>query len=238
MKTNGKLFLVPTPLGENAAIPLPEYVLQTLGQLHYLVCERAKTSRQLLKTVPGERPIGSWNIEELNKRTADNELKALLQPALEGNDIGLLSEAGCPAVADPGARLVELAHQYSIQVVPLVGPSSILLALMASGLNGQRFCFQGYLPANRSELLGALKKSEQLSARHDQTQIYIETPYRNMAFIETALQALAPETRMCIAADLTLPTAWIYTTSIEQWKKTTLPDLHKRPAIFLLHAKK
>ena len=238
MKTNGKLFLIPAPLGENASVPLPGYLLQTLGQLTYLVCERAKTSRQLLKTIPGERPVGSWHIEELNKHTPAAELKSLLQPALEGHDMGLLSEAGCPAVADPGARLVELAHQCNITVVPLVGPSAILLALMASGLNGQRFCFQGYLPANRSELLVALKKSEQLSARHDQTQIFIETPYRNMAFVETAIQALAPDTQLCIAADLTLTTEWIYTTTIGQWKKTQLPDLHKRPAIFLLHAKK
>lgn len=238
MKKTGKLFLIPAPLGENAWDCIPDYVFKTLSELTYLVSERAKTSRQLLKAVPGERAIGSWEIEELNKRTPDTELEALLQPALQGHDIGLLSEAGCPAVADPGARLVNLAHRSGVPVMPLVGPSSILLALMASGMNGQSFSFQGYLPANRNELGSALKKYEQLSARHGQTQIFIETPYRNNAFIETALKYLSPTTQMCISADLTLPTQWIYTAEVHRWKQTNIPDLHKRPAIFLILAKK
>lgn len=238
MKPGGKLFLIPAPLGENAEESIPDYVLQTLEQLTYLVAERAKTSRQYLKKVAGERPMNSWIIEELNKRTPVEELSGLLQPALDGHDIGLLSEAGCPAVADPGARLVELAHRLGITVVPLVGPSSILLALIASGMNGQSFAFQGYLPANRNELAGALRKYEQLSSRYRQTQIFIETPYRNMAFAETALKTLAPATQFCIAADLTLPTQWIYSAEIGQWQQIVLPNLHKRPAIFLLYAKK
>lgn len=146
--------------------------------------------------------------------------------------MGLLSEAGCPGVADPGAAVVQLAHQKSIEVVPLVGPSSLLLALMASGMNGQSFCFHGYLSAKKPELERDLKRLEQLSAKLKQTQLFIETPYRNGSMVEMTLKTLAPQTVFCIAVDLTLETQWIHTQTIQQWRKSAIPDLHKRPAVF------
>ena len=157
---------------------------------------------------------------------------------MKGNDLGLLSEAGCPAVADPGALIVQLAHQKEIEVIPMVGPSSLLLALMASGMNGQQFCFNGYLSPKRPLLQKDLKRLEQQSARFDQTQLFIETPYRNQALIETALRTLSPETFFCIAANLTLPNQYVKTKRIKAWRKETIPDLHKQPAVFLIYVKR
>jgi len=153
---------------------------------------------------------------------------------LDGHSVGVLSEAGCPGVADPGARAVAWAHRHGVQVVPLVGPSSILLALMASGLNGQSFCFHGYLPRQKTDLAPRLRKLEQQSATQNQTQIFIETPYRNEALLETLLSALHPATQLCISADLTLPTEYIRTKSIGEWKGERPPSLHKRPAVYLV----
>ncbi|MEM1320190.1 MAG: SAM-dependent methyltransferase [Bacteroidota bacterium] len=234
MKPKGKLYLIPVPLGEGALATIPSYVIERLHQLRYLVAERAKSARHFIKSTHPKLALQELNISELNKRTRPEEVQQLLAPALAGEDMGLLSEAGCPAVADPGAQLVALAHRKGIQVVPLVGPSSILLALMASGMNGQQFCFHGYLPPKRPELASALKRLEQAALRHQQTQLFIETPYRNKGLIEQALQVLSPKTRFCIAADLTLPTEYVQTLRISEWRKAKLPDLHKRPAIFLI----
>ncbi len=235
-KTKGKLYLIPTPLGESGGHAIPPYVIEVLHSLDVFIAERAKTARHFIKTTNPTKPFSELHFYELNKRTDEHEMKGFLNDALNGKNIGLMSEAGCPGIADPGAAIVQLAHQKGVEVIPLVGPSSIFLALMASGMNGQQFCFNGYLSPKRPELSKELKRLEQLSARLSQTQIMIETPYRNMGFVETALQVLSPKTQFCIACDLTLPTQYIQTKSVKEWKQTTIPDLHKRPAIFLIYA--
>jgi 16S rRNA (cytidine1402-2'-O)-methyltransferase len=176
------------------------------------------------------------SLVELNEHTRSNQLDALLTPLRAGHDVGLLSEAGCPAIADPGADLVALAQRENIRVVPLIGPSSLLLALMASGLNGQRFAFHGYLPAKDSERRQALGELELESQKRRQTQLFIETPYRNQAMLDAILQACRPATRLCVATELTQPGESVRTLSIAQWKKETPPDLERRPTVFLLLA--
>ena len=215
---------------------IPPYVLEQLSGIQFFIAERAKTARHFIKAALPDKDLPSLEIFELNKRTLPEELAGFLLPAEKGEDIGLMSEAGCPGVADPGAEIVRLAHRKGIRVVPLVGPSSILLALMASGMNGQGFAFQGYLPAKKPELAKALKKLEQLSGKLKQTQIFIETPYRNHGLIAVALVSLKPGTRFCIAAELTLPTEFILTKTVGEWKRCKMPDLHKKPVIFLLMA--
>ena len=178
-------------------------------------------------------PIQDLQLVTLNKHTKYNEINTYLKPALEGKSIGLLSEAGCPGVADPGAEVVNLAHQMGIKVVPLVGPSSILLAIMASGLNGQSFAFNGYLPIDQKDKTKRLKDLEFYSKQHKQTQLFIETPFRNQKLLEDILNTCSATTQLCIATDITLPTEIIKTNSIEYWRKN-IPNLHKRPAIFLI----
>jgi 16S rRNA (cytidine1402-2'-O)-methyltransferase len=232
----GNLYLIPTPLGETSLETIvPKTNLQLIDLIEYFIAENAKTARAFLKLAGISKPLLNLHISELNEHTPATALKELLAPLLAGHDVGLVSEAGCPAIADPGANLVRLAHEHQIKVVPLVGPSSILLALMASGLNGQRFCFYGYLPANKSERITALKQLEIESAKHKQTQIFIETPYRNNAMLEDILAACKPTTQLCVACDLTTASETIRTQSIAQWRKA-IPDLNKRPAIFLLLA--
>ncbi len=232
MQTKGKLYLIPCPLGDDATETIPAYAVAVLQRLTHLVAERAKTTRHFIKATNPPKPISEYQIEELNEHTPATELEALLRPALEGHDLGILSEAGCPGVADPGAKLVELAHRQGVEVVPLVGPSSILLALMASGMNGQSFAFHGYLSAKAPA--DDLKRLEQLAIKHHQTQIFIETPYRNKAIIEQALRVLQPSTKFCIAADLTLPTQFVQTKTIAEWRKTPASGLDKRPVVFLI----
>ncbi len=227
----GKLYLIPCPLGEDALETIPAYVVEVLHRLNHLVAERAKTTRHFIKATNPPKPISEYQIEELNEHTDASELEALLRPAMEGHDLGVLSEAGCPGVADPGARLVALAHRKGVEVAPLVGPSSILLALMASGMNGQSFAFHGYLSAKSPA--DDLKRLEQLAHKHHQTQIFIETPYRNKAVIEQALKVLSPATRFCIAVDLTTANQLVQTKTIAEWRKNPL-ELGKRPAIFLI----
>lgn len=230
----GTLYLIPTPLGETSLETItPKYNSQIIDLIEYFIAENAKTARAFLKLAGISKPLQSLHISELNEHTPITALKELLVPLLAGHDVGLVSEAGCPAVADPGANLVRLAHEHQIKVVPLVGPSSILLALMASGLNGQRFCFQGYLPANKTDRITALKQLETVSAKLKQTQIFIETPYRNSAMLEDILAACKPSTQLCVACDLTTTNETIRTQSVAQWRKA-IPDLNKRPAIFLL----
>ncbi|HOY17277.1 MAG TPA: SAM-dependent methyltransferase [Haliscomenobacter sp.] len=230
----GKLFLIPVPLGENAAQTIPNYVTEIIRQLDYFIVERAKTARFFIKAAQHPRPLPELEMVELSEHTKETEYRQFLAPATRGRNIGLMSEAGCPGVADPGAVVVELAHRQGIQVVPLVGPSSILLALMGSGMNGQKFSFQGYLSAKKENLGQQLKRLEQLAQKENCTQIFIEAPYRNQQIVEAALKNLAPQTRLCIAVDLTLPTEFIQTRKIEEWKRNPPLDLHKRPAIFLL----
>lgn len=234
MQPTGKLYLIPVPLGENVPHTIPAYVKECLWELDYFIVERAKTARYFIKAAQHPRPLPELEMVELSEHTKEAEYRSFLAPALTGRNIGLMSEAGCPGVADPGAAVVELAHQQGIQVVPLVGPSSILLALMGSGMNGQKFCFQGYLSAKKQDLGQQLKRLEQLAQKEQSTQIFIEAPYRNQQIVEAALKNLAPQTRFCIAVDLTLPSESILTRKIEAWKRNPPKDLHKRPAIFLL----
>lgn len=234
MSEKGKLYLLPVPLGENGEHVIPDYVQKQLGELDVFIVERARTARRYIKSIIPNRNISELTIFELDKHHPEKISSEWLNPTDTGNDIGLLSEAGCPGVADPGAKVVALAHDLGIEVVPMVGPSSILLALMASGMNGQQFCFHGYLSAKKPDLNRDLQRLELLSKKGNQTQMFIETPYRNNKLVETALQQLAPNTLFCIAADLTSATEYIRTLTVRQWRKQPIPDLHKRPAIFLL----
>ncbi len=234
LATKTKLFLIPTTLGPDSLHTLPQAVIDRIHALDVFIVERAKTARRFIKTTQPPKAISDLEIYEMDKHQPQSDQNLFKSALAHGKDIGLLSEAGCPGVADPGARFVQLAHQRGIEVIPLVGPSSILLALMASGMNGQHFSFQGYLPPKKPELAKALKRLEQLSLKTKQTLIFIETPYRNQAMIEQALNVLSSKTRFCIVADLTLSTQYILTLSVEEWRKQEIPNLHKRPAIFLL----
>jgi 16S rRNA (cytidine1402-2'-O)-methyltransferase len=235
--SHGTLYLIPVPLGptEPAAV-LPSPVLERVRSLGHFVAENAKSARAFLKACAIERPLQEIHIAELNEHTRPAEISALLAPLLAGMDVGLVSEAGCPAVADPGAALVALAQQHAIRVVPLVGPSSLLLALMASGLDGQRFAFHGYLPARDAERAQALRQLEGESRKLRQTQIFIETPYRNRALFEILLKTCQPATRLAVATELTLPGESVRTLTIAAWRKSRAPELERRPTVFLLLA--
>lgn len=235
MNAYGKLYLIPTTLGEmNPEEVLPVTVKRTLEFIDYYIVENEKTARRFIKSVLPEKKQPDLKLFALNKHTEVTEHYEFIKPLLEGKNIGLMSEAGCPGVADPGAAIVKLAHEKGIQVVPLVGPSSILLAMMASGMNGQSFAFNGYLPIDKSEKKNALKNFEKLSFDKNQSQLFIETPYRNNKLMEDLLQILQPSTHLCVACDITLPTEYIKTFTVNQWKKNKV-DLHNRPCIFILH---
>ncbi len=193
-----------------------------------------KQPESSLKTSIPEKVQATLRLSALNKHTDKSEYSEMIKPCLEGKNIGLMSEAGCPGVADPGAVIVKIAHEKGIQVIPLVGPSSILLAVMASGMNGQSFAFNGYLPIDKGEKKSALKNLEKLSMEKNQSQIFIETPFRNNKMLEDILQAINPSTHLCVAADITLPTEYIKTMRASEWKKTKV-DLHNRPTIFIIH---
>ncbi|MEY4023026.1 MAG: hypothetical protein RI960_2038 [Pseudomonadota bacterium] len=242
---NGTLYLIPNSLGPGALDEvLPASVRETTAQLDYFIAENAKTARAFLKLVSTTHPLGKplqeIEIRELNINTAASELPSLLAPLLAGRNAGLVSEAGVPAVADPGADLVRLAHQKNIPVKPLVGPSSILLALMASGLNGQSFAFQGYLPTDSGQRANRLRQLEQRSRQEKQTQIFIETPYRNEAMLEAIANHCTSSTLLTVATDLTLETEMVRTQSIQVWKNEItagrFPDFKKKPTVFLLLA--
>ncbi|MGV0975257.1 MAG: SAM-dependent methyltransferase [Azonexus sp.] len=235
--THGTLYLIPVPLGNispEASLPVP--VLEQIRRLTHFVVENAKSARAFLKAVGTEQALQALQLEELNEHTRPDALDRLLAPLRAGHDLGLLSEAGCPAVADPGADLVALAQSESIRVVPLIGPSSLLLALMASGLNGQRFAFQGYLPAKEAERAKTLRELEAESRKRGQTQIFIETPYRNQQLFASILQTCQPGTRFAVATDLSLPGESVRTRTVGQWKKETPPEIERRPTVFLLLA--
>lgn len=233
----GTLYLIPVPLGPSAPQEsLTPGVLATIRPLGHFVVEQAKTARAFLKAAGTDKPLQELELKELNEHTKSDALSDLLAPLRAGLDVGLLSEAGCPAVADPGANLVALAQQENIRVVPLIGPSSLLLALMASGLNGQRFAFQGYLPAKEAERTKALHDLESESRKRSQTQMFIETPYRNRAMFDAILATCQPGTRLTVATDLTQPGETIRTQTIQHWKKQTPPDIERRPTVFLLLA--
>ncbi len=230
----GKLYLIPTRLGDNPPLEvLPISIKKIIEQIDNYIVENEKTARRFIKRVSPNKSQPSLRLQILNKYTTEVERNTYLNICLEGMSVGILSEAGCPAIADPGADIVNLAHQMGIQVVPLVGPSSIILALMGSGMNGQSFTFNGYLPIDKSERKSKLKTLERLSSEHNQSQIFIETPYRNMKMLEDLANTLHPNTRVCVACDITLPTEFIKTKSAKDWKHNK-EDLHKRPAIFII----
>ena len=238
----GTLYLLPVGLsspGDEAADWehwLPTTTRETACRLRHFVVENAKTARASLKALGHPTPLRELDIQELPQQLDETILDSLLELAIAGNDIGLMSEAGCPAVADPGALLVRAAHRKHIQVKPLVGPSSLLLSLMASGLDGQRFAFHGYLPARDPERSKTIQALEKDSARLRQTQLFIETPYRNDALFQSLLKGCQPNTRLCVASDLTLASETIRTDSIAAWRKAEAPVLDKRPTVFLLLA--
>ena len=231
----GKLYLIPTTLGEcNPDDVLPQTIKRAVDFINFYIVENEKTARKFIKSVNPDKVQSSLALSILNKHTEVADFNKMIQPCLEGINIGLMSEAGCPGVADPGAAIVKIAHEKGIQVIPLVGPSSILLAMMGSGMNGQSFAFNGYLPIDKSDKKTALKNFEKVSQDKNQSQIFIETPYRNNKLVEDILATLQPNTHLCIATDITLPTEYIKTQRVADWKKTKI-DLHNRPTIFIIH---
>ena len=232
-KYSGKLYIIPTTMGAaNPMQVLPIQVKEIMEDLDIYIAENEKTARRHIKQLLPEKQQSILKFFSLNKFTEATEIPSFLNDCKEGKDIGLLSEAGCPGVADPGAEIVKIAHSEGIQVIPLVGPSSILLAMMGSGMNGQRFTFNGYLPIDKKERKKEIKDLERLSSEKQEAQIFIETPYRNNKLLEDFLHLLHPTTRLCVACDLTLPTEYIVTKPVSEWSKTKT-DLHKRPAIFI-----
>lgn len=228
----GTLYLAPNTLGDTPPLEvIPLAVKKQLEAIRHFVFEKEKAGRLFVKNICPNVEQGELSVRTLNKFTQAEELEEMLQPCLQGHQIALISDAGCPGVADPGADLITLAHKKGIRVVPLVGPSSILLALMASGLNGQSFAFHGYLPIEKNARKQAIKKFEKISSSAQQTQLFIETPYRNNELLKQLVQDLHPDTLLSVACDLTLPSEWIRTHRVAEWKKMQC-DLHKRPAIF------
>jgi len=237
MKTPGSLHLIPVGLGDAAPSNwLPQTVLELASRLTVYIAENAKTARAFLKLVGTAAPLQEITIHTLTDKVDARQIESWLAPVLEGGEIGLVSEAGCPAVADPGAKVAAMAHKMGMRVVPWVGPSSILLSLMASGLDGQRFAFHGYAPVDPAQRARQLKAWETESQKHLQTQILIETPYRNAAMFDTMLQSLKGHTRLCVARDLTTAGEWIRMHAISDWKTQPAPDLARKPAIFLFLA--
>lgn len=229
----GKLYLIPAPLGDNAPSEvIPGPVLETACSLRVFVVEELRTARRFLSSYGLKGHIDELEFHILNEHTGAEELASLSELFRKG-DVGLITEAGLPAVADPGSALVALAHEAGVEVVPLVGPSSLMLALMASGLNGQSFAFLGYIPAKTEQRRAALRNIERNSRSLNQTQILIETPYRNDALFSDMLASFAPETRVCVAADLTLPTQFIRTDTVSGWKRRPA-EIGKRPCVFLV----
>lgn len=228
-----RLYLIPVTLGGNdLRMLIPDRVLETTKRLRYFVVEDIRSARRYLRSVDNEFPIDESHFLELNEHTRDEDIVHYLDPVLNGSDMGLMSEAGMPAIADPGSRLIAIAHRKMIPVVPLPGPSSILLALVSSGLNGQKFMFHGYLPVKPADRAVKLKELER-NAGTGYSQIFMETPYRNNSMLDTILSVCRNDTLLCIAADLTLPTEFIRTMRISEWRNSR-PDLNRRPAVYVM----
>lgn len=231
----GKLYLIPTTLGDSEPLEvMPISVKKVIEHLDCFIVENEKSARRFIKKITPKKPQSSLQIMIIDKYTVEEETNRYLDVCDKGISVGLLSEAGVPAIADPGANIVKLAHQKNVQVVPLVGPSSILLAMMSSGFNGQNFAFNGYLPIDKAERKRKIKELERLSSDKNQSQIFIETPYRNEKMFADLKSALHPKTMLCIALDITLPSEFIKTMSIAEWKRFQ-SDFHKKPAIFIIH---
>jgi 16S rRNA (cytidine1402-2'-O)-methyltransferase len=229
--------MVPVTLGDdNLSYVIPADVIKLVQDLEYFVVENEKSARRFLGSIKTNKPVRELNFQLLNEHSAEKDLPALIAPLLAGHHVGMLSDAGCPGIADPGATLAALAHRKGIKVAPLVGPSSILLSLMASGFNGQQFTFLGYLPSDKAARVNKLKDIEKHSQRLNETQIFIETPYRNQHMLEDILASCGPNTKLCIARNVSLETEFVVSKTIAEWKKNELPDLHKQPTVFLLLA--
>ncbi|MCJ8164731.1 SAM-dependent methyltransferase [Pontibacter sp. E15-1] len=237
MKKTGTLYLIPTVLADDTADKvISPQVVDTVRHLQYFIVENLRTARRYVKSICPELVIEQLIFVQIDKDATPAQVQASLKPLLDaGKDAGIISEAGCPGVADPGAEVVKVAHQKDIRVVPFAGPSAILLSLMASGFSGQQFAFHGYLPIEKRDRIQALRTLEKEMQQRDQTQIFMETPYRNNKLLEDLLQTLHPDTRLCIAANITSPThEFIQTKTIQQWRGK-LPDIHKQPAVFLIY---
>ena len=232
MSSNATIYLIPAWLDESARNSLPEYLLNAIAQCQDFFVENERTTRRYFKAIWKEMVIDDYRWFRMDDSAAEQQFREAIRAK---RTIGIVSEAGCPGVADPGQALVAIAQEMHAIVKPLVGPSSILLALMGSGMNGQSFTFYGYLPIDQKARNQAIQQLEQDSRKHNRTQLFIETPYRNNSMLEALLQQLHPNTRICIAADLTAPTESIRTQTVSDWKKT-VPELHKRPALFLIQA--
>ena len=234
--SKGRLLLIPSPLGDNDPLEvIPGPVLDALQSISTFVVEEVRTARRYLSKAGLKGKIGDLEFHQLNEHTTPAEVESYLSLFDDGRDVGLITEAGLPAVADPGAQLVALCHSHGIEVIPFVGPSSLMLALMASGLNGQSFAFRGYLPAKSDERKKAVKDIERQSKALNQSQIFIETPYRNDSLLQDLLRELQPQTLLTLAADITLPTAFIRTRSVAQWRKENT-SIGKRPCVFIILA--
>ncbi len=232
--TKGKLYLIPSDLGEFKNEYLNQELVEVIHSLRHFIVEQAKPARQFIKKTNPPYQIHELDIMELSPKYRPDNVSIYLEPCLEGKSIGLLSDAGCPGIADPGAEIVSIAHRKQIQVIPLIGPSSIFLALMASGLNGQQFCFHGYLDRNVGILKKQLKTLEQESRKHQQTQIFMETPYRNDKMFEALLSYLSVDTKLCLATAIKTTDERIVTQRVLDWKKSSKPELHKLPTVFLI----
>lgn len=232
---SAKVYLIPTTLGDSPIEQvIPSYVIDIINSTNHYIVENIKTTRRYLIKAGIKTKIDDLTFYELNKHSSPDQYASYLNPIKDNHNIGIISEAGTPGVADPGAEIVAIAHRKNIQVVPLVGPSSILLSVMASGLNGQSFAFVGYLPIQKNDRIKRIKELERRSQAENQTQLFIETPYRNNHLFEDLLSTCSAETKIGIAADITLETEYIKTKSVKEWKKE-IPNLHKRPSIFLIH---
>lgn len=231
----GILYLLPTTLGDNSTIAkvLPGYNTEVIRTLDIFIVENLRTARRFIAKMGHPVPIDNMMFYELGKHTPEENIQSYLNPILQGKSVGLLSEAGTPCVADPGAVVVNYAHQLKIRVIPLVGPNSLIMALMASGFNGQSFAFHGYLPVDNAELVRKIRQMELSILKDDQTQIFIETPFRNRKLFEALLSSCGKQTKLCVATDISLANEKIKTLTIAGWQKETV-DLHKKPTVFLL----
>ena len=230
----GNLYLIPCTLGENSPLEvLPLLIKKAIENIDHYIVEHEKSARRFIKNVASKKQQNSLQIEEINKFTDQEDIPNMLAPCLKGLDVGVISDAGCPGIADPGAAVVAQAHKNGIKVVPLVGPSSILLAMMASGFNGQNFAFNGYLPIDKAERKAKIKQLEKRSIQDNQSQLFIETPYRNNQMLESLTTALQKNTDICVACDITLSTEYIRTAPAKDWKRIKV-DLHKRPTMFII----
>ncbi|MDR2653587.1 MAG: SAM-dependent methyltransferase [Prevotellaceae bacterium] len=230
---HGKIYIIPATLGDSHIDVIPQKTIETICNIRHFIVEDVRTARRYLSKIKMPVKIDELTFLELNEHTKPNEISELLVPALQGNDTGIISDAGVPCVADPGAAVIDFAHKKNIQVVPLIGPSSILLALMAAGMNGQNFAFAGYLPVKEQQRCQRIQFLEKRSKHENQTQIFIEAPYRNLQLFKSIVSICNPSTQLCIAANITLADEFIKTMTIAEWKKSE-PDINKKPCIFIL----